>query len=332
MKKNKLNGIIAAAGLLVAGIVGITTIGSDAKAAGNLQDNHSATAQISTYGGGADCSAVWVGPQAVLTATHCVGNANSGEIHVFSDNMVSKADTWENRAEIAWQAPGNVDITLLHTPNMSVKNYAPISATAPKIGKKGQVCGMNKVSDSHEVLSRGGDNYCGNVTFKKVQEYKAGNQSWGKLIFTQPSVVAPGDSGGPVYDADGTVQGVAALYWIADNVNSIRLTERWLLDANGFTPTYLYVNELRAHGAVVKGEAPTQNTLIGPAVPAYVPDGNYVITSALNNNKALDVNAASKLSGANVQLWDRNNSKAQVFKVTHLGDGQYSIVNVNSGK
>lgn len=63
-----------------------------------------------------------------------------------------------------------------------------------------------------------------------------------------------------------------------------------------------------------------------------ITDGVYVITSALNNNKALDVNQASKKAGANIQLWDRNNGNAQRFQVTHLGGNQYSIINVNSGK
>lgn len=63
-----------------------------------------------------------------------------------------------------------------------------------------------------------------------------------------------------------------------------------------------------------------------------ITDGIYVITSTMNNNKALDVNQASKKAGANIQLWDRNNGNAQRFQVTHLGGNQYSIVNVHSGK
>lgn len=67
-------------------------------------------------------------------------------------------------------------------------------------------------------------------------------------------------------------------------------------------------------------------------VSQSITDGVYVITSALNNNKALDVNEASKKAGANIQLWDRNNGNAQRFQVTHLGGNQYSIINVHSGK
>ncbi|MBR5951007.1 MAG: RICIN domain-containing protein [Actinomycetaceae bacterium] len=69
-----------------------------------------------------------------------------------------------------------------------------------------------------------------------------------------------------------------------------------------------------------------------PALSRPITDGTYVITSALNANKALDVNGGSKDNGANVQLWDRNNGRGQVFQVTYLGDSQYSIINVHSGK
>ena len=47
---------------------------------------------------------------------------------------------------------------------------------------------------------------------------------------------------------------------------------------------------------------------------------------------ALDVAGGSKNKGANIQLWDKNNSTAQQFEFINAGNGFYNIKNVNSGK
>ena len=63
-----------------------------------------------------------------------------------------------------------------------------------------------------------------------------------------------------------------------------------------------------------------------------ISDGVYVIATKLNTNYVLDISGASKDNGANLQLWKNNGSSAQTFKVTHVGNGYYQIVNTNSGK
>lgn len=63
-----------------------------------------------------------------------------------------------------------------------------------------------------------------------------------------------------------------------------------------------------------------------------ITDGTYVIATKLNQNYALDIDGVGKSNGDNLQLWERNNTPAQSFKVMHLGDGYYRIVNTNSGK
>lgn len=65
---------------------------------------------------------------------------------------------------------------------------------------------------------------------------------------------------------------------------------------------------------------------------AAVGEGTYVIVSALDNKKAVDINGASTATGANVQLWSRNDSGAQIFRVSYAGGGYYTICNTNSGK
>lgn len=63
-----------------------------------------------------------------------------------------------------------------------------------------------------------------------------------------------------------------------------------------------------------------------------IKDGYYVISSAINENKVLDISAASKDNCANVQIWENVNVKQQKFKVTYNGDGYYTIQNILSNK
>ncbi len=64
-----------------------------------------------------------------------------------------------------------------------------------------------------------------------------------------------------------------------------------------------------------------------------IDDGVYVIESHVAENRALDVNGAATISGANVQSWEVNGSNAQDFAI-HYNDhvGYYEIANVHSGK
>jgi len=63
-----------------------------------------------------------------------------------------------------------------------------------------------------------------------------------------------------------------------------------------------------------------------------ISDGTYIIASKLDKNYVLDIDGAGKSDGDNLQLWERNDTPAQSFRVTHLGNGYYLIVNTNSGK
>lgn len=61
-------------------------------------------------------------------------------------------------------------------------------------------------------------------------------------------------------------------------------------------------------------------------------DGVYEICSVKNSNYALDVNSASTSNGANVQLYLRNGTQAQAFKVSHDSQDFVTFTNINSGK
>lgn len=65
---------------------------------------------------------------------------------------------------------------------------------------------------------------------------------------------------------------------------------------------------------------------------SVLPDGEYVIQSALHNNLVVDVQWGSRNNGAPVQTYSFNNTNAQKWKVTHDKDGFLILTNIGSGR
>ena len=63
-----------------------------------------------------------------------------------------------------------------------------------------------------------------------------------------------------------------------------------------------------------------------------IANGVYTISSSLNKSKVLDIAGASDKNSANLQLWNKNNTKAQKFKIAYIGEGYYEIEACCSGK
>ena len=62
-------------------------------------------------------------------------------------------------------------------------------------------------------------------------------------------------------------------------------------------------------------------------------DGVYNISSALDNNKVLDVSGGSYNNGANIQIWDNSKVQQQKFQLKYNEDEKYyEIKSANSGK
>lgn len=61
-------------------------------------------------------------------------------------------------------------------------------------------------------------------------------------------------------------------------------------------------------------------------------NGVYAINSHVGSSKVLDVDNGSNQDGANIQIYDKNDSDAQYFLIKSTGDGYYTIMNINSGK
>ncbi|MGI6020038.1 MAG: RICIN domain-containing protein [Lachnospiraceae bacterium] len=60
--------------------------------------------------------------------------------------------------------------------------------------------------------------------------------------------------------------------------------------------------------------------------------GTYIIRSALNNKKAVDIKGGYTESMIPVQLYSSNNTDAQKFLIEKMSDDYYRVVNVKSGK
>ena len=75
-----------------------------------------------------------------------------------------------------------------------------------------------------------------------------------------------------------------------------------------------------------------QATLDAQVTWSTIKPGVYYIQSQLNGMLMLDVDGASKASGANVQIYTSNSTAAQRWRVIKASDGTYKIRNVGSGK
>ena len=68
----------------------------------------------------------------------------------------------------------------------------------------------------------------------------------------------------------------------------------------------------------------------GPVVSTLA-TGDYYIYSGVGSDKVLDIYGSAKTNGANVIINKYTASPSQIFHVTNLGNGSYSIKNKNSG-
>lgn len=58
----------------------------------------------------------------------------------------------------------------------------------------------------------------------------------------------------------------------------------------------------------------------------------YYLQSALDSNMVVDVSGGSTRNGANIQLYKKNGSDAQLFRIARNGSGYYTLINRGSNK
>lgn len=61
-------------------------------------------------------------------------------------------------------------------------------------------------------------------------------------------------------------------------------------------------------------------------------NGTYLIASARNGSMVLDIPSGDGRNGANVQIYDRNDTAAQRYTFMYRGDGTYTIYNASTGR
>lgn len=115
--------------------------------------------------------------------------------------------------------------------------------------------------------------------------------------------------------------------WIVEPVGNASFrfknvgTGKYLDYGKGALSTALQVSE--------KGNVASQSWKFSLTDP--LPDGLYVLASALNNNLVLEIPSFSVKPETSLSLWTANGGANQTFKIAKLGSGRYSIINLNSG-
>lgn len=183
-----------------------------------------------------------------------------------------------------------------------------------------------------------------------AQQFKVSHDSQGYVTFTNVKSGRVLDLNGAIVKDAGNIQqytsnGTRAQKWIVKQdgngyVVMSAINPNYILDLNG--GSVRNGSNIQLHSVtgtnsqrwnitkyVSKDErinnlaAQNKNTLA---------DGVYEINSVKNSNYTLDVNSASTRNGANVQLYLRNGTQAQAFRVSHDSQGFVTFTNINSGK
>ena len=126
--------------------------------------------------------------------------------------------------------------------------------------------------------------------------------------------------------------------------------QKWRVDNNG-DGTFTLVNKASGKALDINGGATWDGANVqiyksnGSAAQKWalksigasagrqtVADGDYRILSSYNPSLVFDVDSASDLNYANVQLWTENNTKAQGWHIAYDGEGFYTVTSLASGK
>ena len=192
----------------------------------------------------------------------------------------------------------------------------------------------NKVLDIYCMGSHSGANLqiyqlnnCGAQRFRVTYSngyYTIINEHSGKAIDVQGGNTASGTNVWQ-YEVNGTDAQKWSINWCGNGFYTIKAKCGKYLDIQGGSSA----NDTNVWIYDGNGTKAQQFRFIPVTQP--VSDGDYVIASALNTNYVLDISGGSSLNKANCQLYQRNHTDAQTFKLT-FSNGYYSIVNRGSGR
>ena len=183
-----------------------------------------------------------------------------------------------------------------------------------------------------------------------AQQFKVSHDSQGYVTFTNVKSGKVLDLNGAVVKDGGNIQqytsnGTRAQKWIVKKdgngyIVMSSINSNYILDLSGGTVrngsnvqlySYNGTNAQRWNITKYDSKEKRVNDLAAQNKNTIV-DGVYEICSVKNRDYTLDVNGASSGNGANIQLYLRNGTLAQAFKVSHDSQGFVTFTNVNSGK
>lgn len=189
-----------------------------------------------------------------------------------------------------------------------------------------QLSEENDASAQNWVISHDENGYViiTNVGSSKVLDVESGNTNNGTNVQQYSSNLTKAQKWIAIKQLDGSVQLISALDINkcidlnganADNGSNIQIcnsngtnAQRWILE-----------------------EVSTIDDIANKYREA-VADGICVIKSAVNERYVLDVSNGSSFDGANVQLYERNDTDAQKWTISHDEKGYVIITNIGSGK
>lgn len=192
----------------------------------------------------------------------------------------------------------------------------------------------NKVLDIYCMGSHSGANLqiyqlnnCGAQRFRVTYSngyYTIINEHSGKALDVQGGGTASGTNVWQ-YEVNGTDAQKWSISWCGNGFYTIKAKCGKYLDVQGGSSA----NDTNIWIYDGNGTKAQQFRFIPVSQP--VSNGDYVIASALNTDYVLDISGGSSFNKANVQLYNRNHTDAQTFKLT-FSNGYYSIVNRGSGR
>lgn len=128
--------------------------------------------------------------------------------------------------------------------------------------------------------------------------------------------------------------------------SEISKAKKWAIKQNS-DGTYTFISAASGMALAAKGSKAESGTALSTAnlstknkaqkwmlspVKTYLKDGIYTLPSRLNQNYVADIASGSTKEDANAQVWSRNNTPAQKFQIKSVGDNEYTLNCLASGK
>lgn len=169
------------------------------------------------------------------------------------------------------------------------------------------------------------------VTYdKSTGYYTITNLKSGKVLDVT-GAQAKNNSNVQQYDSNGTL----AQKWVIEKNADESYTIKSAIDQN-------YVVDITSgrisNGSNIQmyrsnGSSAQKFSFVSAVKAKTISEGTYVFTSSINQSYVMDVAGASNENGANVQIYENNGTKAQIFQITYdSSTGYYTITSTQSGK